>query len=113
MLSMNMNEDERFFNHIFSILISALIISCFSYYAGFYPDNQPQIIEVIFNLEIELSIFIFLYCFGYIYGIGCNLGPAEIEKIQVELIVSTMLLLVLVNLGGILTGLNNQGLGLY
>lgn len=107
---MNLN-DENFLNHLFCLLFSSLIIST-SGYIGAYPDDQPQLIEAGLNVCLEIAIFLFMYSIGYIWGISQGFDKNMIEKTQVELIITAMLLIILASLGTILTGLNNQGLGL-
>lgn len=104
--------DTEAFSHIFSFLIASLILTGFSGTAAYYPDTQPQILEVILNLCLEVSLFICEYNLGYFWGLGKGYTAEETEKVQVELMILTMLTLILMSLGEILTSFNQNGLGL-
>lgn len=111
----NLSDHEtRLALSIHSFNIGAMITT-FSKYSNLFSDPLNQAIEVIINVSVIGGILLCLYGLGGIRYYCLNPESTEEEYFIEEgayIIITGILCLILVSLGGILTNLSQFGLGI-
>lgn len=110
-----MNELETKLSLSFSNFLIGSFIVLFSKYVNLFSDPLNQIIEVVIGVCVIGGVLLTLYGLGGIRYFSINPAATEEEYFIDDgayLIISGILVIILMSLGGILTNLSHFGLGL-